>query len=91
MPIYPNVSESGSVDDRLAVFRSPDSFWSVADWYRAHMPRSARYARDDTTSQATWAIFLSRETKTVHVEVVDGTVRITLADVTIAQPSPTGR
>jgi hypothetical protein len=91
MPIYPNVAESGSVDGRLAVFSSPDSFWNVADWYRAHMPRNARFARDDATSQATWAIFSSRETKTVHVEVVDGTVRITLADVAIGQASPTGR
>jgi hypothetical protein len=91
MPIYPNVSQSGSVDGRLAVFSSPDGFGSVADWYHAHMPRSAHFARDNMTSQATWAIFSTRETKTVHVEVVDGTVRITLADVAIVQASPTGR
>jgi hypothetical protein len=91
MPIYPNVKQSGSVDGRLAVFSSPDAFGSVADWYQAHMPRSARFARDNSTSQATWAIFSARETKTVHVEVVDGAVRITLADVAISQASPIGR
>ncbi len=91
MPVYPHVSESGSVAGRLAVFSSPDGFGSVADWYEVHMPRSARFARDNATSQATWAIFSTRETKTVHVEVVDGTVRITLADVAIGTAAPTGR
>jgi hypothetical protein len=92
MPVYPNISQTGSVDGRLAVFSSPDEFGRVADWYHVHMPRSARFARDNTTSQATWAIFSSRETKTVHVEIVDGTVRITLADVAIVPAAvPTAR
>ena len=91
LPIYPHSTKSGSVDATLAVFGTPDAFGTVADWYAAHMPSTARAARDNATSQATWAIFGPRETKTVHVEVVDGTVRFTLADVKSAAAPPTGR
>lgn len=91
LPVYPNTSQAGSVDGRLAVYSTTDAFGKVADWYVAHMPRAARSARDNLTSQATWAIFAPRDTKTVHIEVVDGTVRITLADVANVKGEPTAR
>lgn len=91
LPVYPNASAVGASSGALAIYRSTDSFRTVADWYGAHMPKGTHSSRNDATSQATYAIFLPAETKTVHVEMSDGTVRITLTDVKNGPDSSTGR
>lgn len=91
LPVYPNASAVGSSSGALAIYRSTDSFRTVADWYGAHMPKGAHSSRNDAMSQATFAIFSPVETKTVHVEMSDGTVRITLTDVKNGPDSSTGR
>jgi hypothetical protein len=55
------------------------------------MPAGTQSSRNDAMSQATYAVFSPVETKTVHVEVSDGTVRITLTDVKSGPAPPTGR
>jgi|GEM_PF-6671293 len=91
LPVYPNASAVGASSGALAIYRSTDSFRTVADWYGAHMPQGTHSSRNDAMSQATFAIFSPSETKTVHVEMSDGTVRITLTDVKNGPDSSTGR
>jgi hypothetical protein len=91
LPVYPNASAIGTTSDALAIYRTSDSFRSVADWYGAHMPSGTQAARNDAMSQATYAVFTPVETKTVHVEVSDGTVRITMTDVKSGPAPATGR
>jgi hypothetical protein len=92
LPIYPNASVVGVAGGNLALYRSQDAYATVAGWYASHMPASAHVARNDARSQATFSEFLTAETKSVHVEVADGTVWITVTDVrALVQPSPTGR
>ena len=91
LPVYPNATPIGTSSNALAIYRTSDSFRSVADWYGGHMPAGAQAARNDAMSQATYAVFSPAETKTVHVEVSDGTVRITLTDVRGGPAPATGR
>ena len=91
LPVYPNATVIGANSDALAIYRSADSYRAVADWYAAHMPRGTQTSRDDAKSLATFAVFSPADTKTVHVEVSDGTVRITLTDVKSGPAPPTGR
>ena len=91
LPIYPNATPIGTSSDALAIYRSSDSFATVADWYAKHMPAGTQSARNDALSQATYAVFASAETKTVHVEFSDGTVRITMTDVKGGPAPATGR
>ena len=91
LPVYPNATVIGANSDALAIYRSADSYRTVADWYSAHMPRGTQSSRDDARSQATFAVFSPADTKTVHVEMSDGTVRITLTDVKNGPDSSTGR
>lgn len=91
LPVYPNASAVGASSGALAIYRSTDSFRAVADWYGVHMPKGTHSSRNDAMSQATFAIFLPAETKTVHVEMSDGTVRITLTDVKNGPDPSTGR
>ncbi|HEY5096055.1 MAG TPA: hypothetical protein VII69_13145 [Candidatus Eremiobacteraceae bacterium] len=91
LPVYPNASMVGASSGALAIYRSADPYLVVADWYGTHMPKGTHTARNDAMSQATFAIFLPEETKTVHVEMSDGTVRITLTDVKNGPASSTGR
>jgi hypothetical protein len=91
LPVYPNATAIGTTSDALAIYRTSDAFRSVADWYGAHMPAGTQSSRNDAMSQATYAVFSPVETKTVHVEVSDGTVRITLTDVKSGPAPPTGR
>ncbi len=91
LPVYPNATPIGTTSDALAIYRTSDAFRTVADWYGSHMPAGTQAARNDAMSQATYAVFSSSETKTVHVEFSDGTVRITLTDVKSGPAPPTGR
>jgi hypothetical protein len=91
LPVYPNATVIGANSDALAIYRSADSYRTVADWYGAHMPRGTQTSRDDARSQATFAVFSPADTKTVHVEISDGTVRITLTEVKSGPAPPTGR
>jgi hypothetical protein len=91
LPVYPNATAIGATTDALAIYRTSDSYRTVADWYGAHMPAGTQAARNDALSQATYAVFSPAETKTVHVEISDGTVRITLTDVKSGPAPATGR
>jgi hypothetical protein len=91
LPVYPNATPIGATSDALAIYRTSDAFRTVADWYGAHMPAGTQAARNDAASQATYAVFAPTETKTVHVEVSDGTVRITMTDVKGGPAPATGR
>jgi hypothetical protein len=91
LPVYPNATMIGTSTDALAIYRSSDSFATVADWYGAHMPAGTQSSRSDALSQATYAVFAPAETKTVHVEISDGTVRITMTDVKSGPAPATGR
>jgi hypothetical protein len=91
LPIYPNATVIGTNSDALAIYRSSDSFGTVADWYAAHMPAGTQSSRNDAVSQATYAVFSPAETKTVHVEISDGTVRITMTVVKAGPAPATGR
>jgi hypothetical protein len=91
IPVYPNATIVGVNSDALAIYRSADSYREVADWYSAHMPRGTQSSRDDARSEATFAVFSPSDTKTVHVEMSDGTVRITMTDVKSGPGLPTGR
>jgi len=91
LPIYPNATAVGTNTDALAIYRTSDSFGTVADWYGAHMPAGAQSSRNDALSQATYAVFAPADTKTVHVEISDGTVRITMTDVKAGPAPATGR
>ena len=90
LPVYPNATAIGATSDALAIYRTSDSYRTVADWYGAHMPAGTQASRNDAMTQATYAVFSPADTKTVHVEVSDGTVRITMTDVK-SGPAPTGR
>lgn len=91
LPVYPNATPIGTSSRGLAIYRTSDSFRAVADWYGAHMPAGTQAARNDAMSQATYAVFSPSETKTVHVEFSDGTVRVTLTDVKSGPAPATGR
>jgi hypothetical protein len=91
LPVYPNATPIGSTSDSLAIYRTSDAFRTVADWYGAHMPAGTQASRNDAMSQATYAVFSPVETRTVHVEVSDGTVRITMTDVKGGPAPATGR
>jgi len=91
LPVYPNATAIGTSTDALAIYRSSDSFGTVADWYAAHMPAGTQSSRNDARSQATYAVFTPAETKTVHVEISDGTVRITMTDLRSGPAPATGR
>lgn len=91
VPVYPNASAVGASTKGLAIYRSADSYRAVADWYDSHMPRGTQTSRDDVRSQATFAIFSPTDMKTVHVEISDGTVRITVTDVKTGPGPATGR
>ena len=91
LPVYPNATAIGTTSDALAIYRTSDSYRTVADWYGEHMPAGTQAARNDAMSQATFAVFSPAETKTVHVEVSDGTVRITMTDVKGGPAPATGR
>lgn len=91
LPVYPNSTAIGTSTDALAIYRSSDSFGAVADWYAAHMPAGTQSSRNDALSQATYAVFSPEETKTVHIEISDGTVRITMTDVRSGPAPATGR
>jgi hypothetical protein len=81
LPVYPHSNPVGSTSASLAIYRSSDSYRAVADWYAAHMPAGTQSSRNDALSQATYAVFLPTDTRTAHVEISNGTVRITLTDV----------
>ncbi|HKW44676.1 MAG TPA: hypothetical protein VJN22_03405 [Candidatus Eremiobacteraceae bacterium] len=91
LPAYPNATVIGATSDALAIYRSSDSYRAVADWYAAHMPAGTQSSRNDALSQATYAVFSPTDTRTAHVEVSDGTVRITLTDVKSGPAPATGR
>jgi hypothetical protein len=91
LPVYPNATPIGATSDALAIYRTSDSYRAVADWYGAHMPTGTQASRNDAMSQSTYAVFSPAETKTVHVEVSDGTVRITMTDVKSGPAPATGR
>jgi hypothetical protein len=91
LPVYPGSAVVGETSDALAIYRTSDSYRTVADWYGAHMPAGTQTSRNDAQSQATYAVFSPADTKTVHVEVSEGTVRITLTDVKSGPAPATGR
>ena len=91
LPVYPNATVVGASSDALAIYRTSDSYRTVADWYAANMPAGTQGSRNDALSQATYAVFSPTDTRTAHVEVSDGTVRITLTDVKSGPAPATGR